>query len=123
MRPAKRLQNFSIMLVSDTDMLPKNIRRSNFSLFLRFYLFIHERHTERSRDTGRGRSRLTAGSPMRNSIPGPQDHALSRRQTSTTEPPRHPQNFGFKHVLLHLCILSVCNESHHPPLLMTTHSP
>ena len=28
------------------------------SIFLRFYLFIHERHTERGRDIGRGRSRL-----------------------------------------------------------------
>ena len=35
---------------------------------------------ERGRDTGRGRSRLPAGSPMRNLIPGPRDHALSRRQ-------------------------------------------
>ena len=35
--------------------------------FLRFYLCIHERHTrrerEKGRDTGRGRSRLHAGSP------------------------------------------------------------
>ena len=36
--------------------------------------------TERGRDTGRGRSRLHAGSPMRDSIPGPQDHALGQRQ-------------------------------------------
>ena len=48
--------------------------------FLRFYLLIHERHTERGRDTGRGRSRLAAGSPMRDSIPGPQG--------SCPEPPR-----------------------------------
>ena len=41
------------------------------------YLFIHETHTHRGRDTGRGRSRLHAGSPMWDSIPGPQDHALS----------------------------------------------
>ena len=34
-------------------------------------LFIHERHTERGRDTGRGRSRLPAGSPKQDSIPGP----------------------------------------------------
>ena len=37
---------------------------------------IHERHTERergrSRDTGRGRSRPHAGSPMQDSIPGPE---------------------------------------------------
>ena len=48
--------------------------------FLRFYSFIHERHRERGRDTGRGRSRLHAGSPMWDSIPGPQDHALGQRQ-------------------------------------------
>ena len=49
-------------------------------IFKRFYLFIHERHTERGRDTGRGRSRLPVGSPMWDSIPGPQDHDLSQRQ-------------------------------------------
>ena len=47
----------------------------------RFYLFIHERHRERGRDTGRGRSRLHAGSPTWDSIPGPQDHTLGWRQT------------------------------------------
>ena len=35
---------------------------------------------ERGRDTGRGRSRLHAGSPMWDLIPGLQDHALDRRQ-------------------------------------------
>ena len=44
-------------------------------LFLRFYLFINERHRERGRDTCRGRSWLPAGSP------GLQDHVLSWRQT------------------------------------------
>ena len=38
---------------------------------LRFYLFIHERHRERGRDIGRGRSRLPVGSLMQDSIPGP----------------------------------------------------
>ena len=40
------------------------------------------RDTERKsgRDTGRGRSRLHAGSSMQDSIPGPWGHALSRRQ-------------------------------------------
>ena len=37
------------------------------------------RHRERGSDTGRERSRLPAGNPMLDSIPGPQDHALSRR--------------------------------------------
>ena len=56
----------------------------NFYLFLyffkRFYLFIHERHREsekeRGRVTGRGRSKLHAGSPTGDSILGLQDHAL-----------------------------------------------
>lgn len=41
----------------------------------RFYLFIHGER-ERSRDTGRGRSRLHAGSLMWDSIPGLQHHTL-----------------------------------------------
>ena len=58
--------------------------------FKRFYLFIHKRQKERGRDTERGRSRLYAGSPMWDSIPGPRDHPLSQRQThSNAEPPRH----------------------------------
>ena len=53
-----------------------------FILFFKgFYLFIHEKHREKGRDTGRERSRLHAGSPMQDSIPGPRGHALSRRQT------------------------------------------
>ena len=51
-------------------------------LFLNFF-FIHERHREgerkRGRDTGRGRSRLHAGSPM-GLDPGLQDQAPGRRQ-------------------------------------------
>ena len=35
---------------------------------------------ERGRDTRRGRSRLRAGSPMWDSIPGLQDRALGQRQ-------------------------------------------
>ena len=42
-------------------------------------VFIHE--TQRGRDTGRGRSRLPARSPMWDSIPGPREHDLSWRQT------------------------------------------
>ena len=56
-------------------------RKRNIN-FLRFCLFIHERHRERwrGRDTGRGRSRLHTGSPTWDSIPGPQDHTLGQRQ-------------------------------------------
>ena len=38
-----------------------------------------QRERERGRDTGRGRSRLHAGSPTQDSIPGLQDHALGGR--------------------------------------------
>ena len=48
------------------------------TLFLRFYLFM--RDTQRDRDTGRGRSRLHAGNPTQESIPGLQDQALGWRQ-------------------------------------------
>ena len=47
--------------------------------FLIFYLFMIVTERDRGRDTGRGRSRLHAGSPMRNLIPGLQDQALSWR--------------------------------------------
>ena len=47
---------------------------------LSFYFFIHERHRERGRDLGRGRSRLHARSLMWGLIPGLQDHALGERQ-------------------------------------------
>ena len=58
-------------------------------LFLLKVLFIYSWETDRQtdrqtdrigRDTGRGRSRLHAGSPMWDLIPEPQDHALSQRQ-------------------------------------------
>ena len=45
-----------------------------FFFFLRVYLFIHERHTERGSDIGGGRSRLLTGSPMRDSSPGVGSH-------------------------------------------------
>ena len=49
-------------------------------VFSSFYLFIHDRHTERGRDIGRGRSRPPVGSPMRDSMPGPWNDDMSRRQ-------------------------------------------
>ena len=54
-----------------------------------FYLFM--RVTDREAETGRGRSRLHARSPVWDSTPGPQVHDLS----STTEPFRCPQIFTF----------------------------
>ena len=41
---------------------------------------MRDRERERGRDTGKGRSRLHAGSPMQDSIPGLQDHVLDQRQ-------------------------------------------
>ena len=45
------------------------------------YLFMRDTQREKVRDTGRGRSRLHARSPTRNSILGPRRHSLSQRQT------------------------------------------
>ena len=45
--------------------------------FLRLYLFMRDTHRERGRDTGRRRSRLLAGIPMWDSIPGSQDPRIS----------------------------------------------
>ena len=43
---------------------------NNVFFFLRFYLFIYERHRKRGRDIGRRRSRIPAGSLIPDSIPG-----------------------------------------------------
>ena len=56
--------------------------------FLRFYLYIYERHRERGRDTGGGRSRLHAGSPMRDSIPRSRIMPWAEGSRSTAKPPR-----------------------------------
>ena len=65
-------------------------------LLIAFKDFIYLFMRDRNRDTGRGRSRLPVGSPMRDSIPRPQDHNLSQSKHSTTEPPRCSFNFSFK---------------------------
>ena len=43
-------------------------------------MIVTEKEIERGRDIGRGRSRLHAGSPMWDLIPGLQDRALGQRQ-------------------------------------------
>lgn len=50
-----------------------------FKIFIYLFMRDTQRERERGRDIGRGRSRLHGGSPMRDSIPGPQDHALGWR--------------------------------------------
>ena len=52
-----------------------------FWLFFKKILFIYSWETQRGRYIGRGRSRLSMRSLMRDSIPGPRDHHLSQRQT------------------------------------------
>ena len=56
--------------LSQRQMLDQ-LRHTGTPIFLRFYLFIHERQRQRERgkDTGRGRSSLHAGSPTWDSIP------------------------------------------------------
>ena len=62
--------------------LYRSWQESWFNLFKDFiYLFVYERHRKRGRDIGRGRSRLSARSPMWDLIPGPWDHTLSQKQT------------------------------------------
>ena len=51
-------------------------------LFLRLYLFIHERHTEREKQRHRQREKQAlCREPDSELDPGTLDHALSRRQT------------------------------------------
>ena len=52
------------------------------------------RDTQSSRGIGRRRSRLPVGRLLRDSIPGPQDHDLSQRQTDA-QPLNHPGALPF----------------------------
>ena len=88
----------------DTKLLTYYTWVFSFLFFFKI-LFIPswETHRERGRDTGRGRSRVLAGSLMWDSIPGLQNHALSQRQTLNRwatqvshEPPRRPHFVFFK---------------------------
>ena len=54
-----------------------------------FYLFVHETHRERGRDTGRGRTRLPVGRPTWDSIP---ITTWAKGRHSTTKSPRSPPN-------------------------------
>ena len=63
-----------------------------YFFFLRFYLFTYEKHRERGRDIGRGRSRLPTKSPMWDSIADPGITPGAEGRHSTAEPPRHPED-------------------------------
>ena len=51
-----------------------------FILFVKDFIYLFMRERERGRDTGRGRSRIHAGSPMWDLIPGLQDHTPGYRR-------------------------------------------
>ena len=66
-----------------------------FYLFIKYIIYLFMRHRERGRDAGRGRSRLHAGSPMWDSIPGLQIVPWAEGKHSTGEPTRHPNKYSF----------------------------
>ena len=66
------------------------VRFEDFCHFLKKILFIYEKHRERGRGIDRGRSRLLAGSLMRDSIPGPGIMPWAEGRCSTAEPPSRP---------------------------------
>ena len=106
--------------------LPKMIysmSSSSLDFSIRFYLFIHEKHTERGKDIGRGRSRLLTGLDPR--TPGPRPEPKANKH-STTEPPRCPKSWfyylsnqvprsivchlGYLFSVSYICILCIIHE-------------
>ena len=74
----------------------KVINRTGFSFFKDFmYLFLRDTERGRGRGRGRGRSGLYAGSPTRDSIPGPRVTPWTGGRRSTTQPPGRPQTWVF----------------------------
>ena len=72
-------------------LITKTLRKQN-PPFLRFYLFIHERHRERVRDTGRGGSRLSR-QPEVGLDPGtPRSRSEPEAGTKPLTHPGIPQN-------------------------------
>ena len=71
------------------------VSQGQLFFFLRFYLFIHERHRDRQKE----KQAFLRGGLMWDSIPGPQDHALNQRQTLNrwaTQAPGRSAYFCFK---------------------------
>ena len=63
-----------------------------------FYFFMHERHTERGRDTGRGRS-SPQGARYGTQSQDPGIMPWAKGRCSTAEPPRCPRNYFWLLVL------------------------
>ena len=59
-------------------------------IFLRFYLFFHERHRKRGRDIGRRKAGSLQGAWCRTRSQDPGNMTWAEGRGSTTEPPRHP---------------------------------
>ena len=59
-----------------SSMSQERQRALGFFFVFKDCIYLFMRDLERGRDPGRERSRLLAGSPMRDSIPGPRGHAL-----------------------------------------------
>ena len=72
------------------------------------------RHREREADTGRGRSRLPMGSPMWDSIPGPQDHTLSQRHQTLNHWTTQASHLFFPNMKTSKCYLPVVIFSSKP---------
>ena len=90
---------WNVDLQSDTVLFLDPILCWIFNFFfLKMFIYLFMWETQPGRDTGRGRSRLHAGSLMGDSISGLQDHNLSRTKDrrSTAEPPRRPWIFNLK---------------------------
>ena len=69
---------------------------SGFINFLRFCLFIHERHNERGKDTGRGRSRLQKQKPGEGLDPGtPESGPGPKAGAQPMSQPGIPEMSGF----------------------------
>ena len=76
--------------IQNSNTLPQpgcssQIIKMDWTVFFKDFIYLFVRHThtqrgrerERGRDIDRGRSRLHAGNPMQDPIPGLQDHTLS----------------------------------------------
>ena len=74
---------------------PSSFYESPLKKKKRFYLFIHEKHTQRGRDIDRGRSRLLAESPMWDLIPGPGSHPELKVDAQLLSHPGIPQKSDF----------------------------